>query len=446
MNPDYLQNEAFLRRFRINHFTWSVFSIVLIFLLSCKPSPNDNIPPQNTGPISPPKEIPLPDGSPEGDIVGKLITGYQGWFGASGDKSAFNSWRHWSANGMPSKDNQTFELWPDVSEYENTYATGYENLINGQEARLFSSWDNQTIDTHFKWMAEYGIDCAALQRFGTYLTVDPRDKAFRDGVIEKSKKAAEKYKVKFFIMYDISGWTKFKDEIKSDWKDFMKTHTSSPSYAKQNNKPVVCIWGIGVSGRPGDPNTWKETIEWFKNEGYYVIIGTPNNWRSQTANMVAYQSADMVSPWSVGSYNYTNADAYTTVMAEDRQALLKNGQDYLPVVFPGFAWSNWKDNPKNQIPRLHGDFLWRQFVNVRKSNSKSVYVAMFDEYDEATAIAKAVATKRETPSNQYFLTLDEDGIEVSPDFYLRLTGDGAKLIKKKIDITDAHPTPHMKQP
>jgi hypothetical protein len=89
------------------------------------------------------------------DVIGKLVVGYQGWFGAKGDKSPRDSWIHWVDNtDHPYKDHQKFELWPDTSEYTTTYQTGYAALGNGKPAKLFSSWDKQTVDTHFKWMQQ----------------------------------------------------------------------------------------------------------------------------------------------------------------------------------------------------------------------------------------------------------------------------------------------------
>jgi hypothetical protein len=46
------------------------------------------------------------------------------------------------------------------------------------------------------------------------------------------------------------------------------------------------------------------------------------------------------------------------------------------------------------------------------------------------------------PTNQYFLTLDADGVAVSSDFYLRLANDGAKMIKGQTGLVAAHPTSH----
>ena len=46
-------------------------------------------------------------------------------------------------------------------------------------------------------------------------------------------------------------------------------------YAKQNGKPVVELWGPGVEGN--EPLTAAQDlalIQWFKNQGCYVIVGT----------------------------------------------------------------------------------------------------------------------------------------------------------------------------
>jgi hypothetical protein len=380
--------------------------------------------------------------SPVGDVVGKLIAGYQGWFSCTNDGSPNNRWVHWGSTpgGLPpSPGHQTFELWPDTREYTTTFQTGYANLGNGQPAQLFSSWTTQTVNTHFLWMQQYGIDCAAMQRFG-------KSTPQKDGIANKVMAAAQTYGRKFYVMYDISGWTNFQAEIKPDWTNVIVNTlhlTSSTAYAKQNGKPVVCIWGAGVSGRPGDVNSWLDVINWFKAQGCYVIVGTARNWRTQTVNLPAYDAADMVSPWSVGSFgDLAGADNYAAVMQADLAYLDGRGQDYLPVVFPGFAWSNWNGGNRNQIPRQHGDFMWRQFANIRNKGIPNMYVAMFDEYDEATAIAKAAENSSMAPTNQYFLTLDADGVAVSADFYLRLTDDGSKMVKGQTAYTTTHPTPH----
>jgi hypothetical protein len=421
------------------NFTLSV--VLLTVICSCSKSKNDVTPkaPEITTPVTPIATSPI------GDVVGKLVVGYQGWFGCAGDGSPINAWRHWRANTAPAPNNQSFELWPDVREYAQTYPTAYANLGNGQLANLFSSYSNSVVDKHFEWMQQYGIDCAALQRFGSELN-STNSKATRDGIAVKVKNAAQTFARKFYVMYDISGWTNFQTEIKADWTNTITNTlqlTSSSAYAMQNGKPVVCIWGPGVTGRPGDVKSWSDVISWFKTQGCYVIVGTPRDWRTQTLNLPAFNLANMITPWSVGTFSdQGGADNYATVMQDDLAYLNARGQDYQPVCFPGFAWSNWNGGNPNQIPRKHGDFMWRQFYNVRSKNITNAYVAMFDEYDEATGIAKAAENSSMIPTNQYFLTLDADGVKVSSDFYLRLTQDGAKMIKKEAALQENHPTAH----
>ncbi len=423
---------------KYNLFSFSV--ILFILLTSC--SKNE---------IS--TEVPVAKGktlfrasSQVGDVVGKVVVGYQGWFSCAGDGSPRNIWAHW-AGSQPSPGNQTFELWPDVREYARTFQTGYANLGSGDAATLYASYDNNVVDIHFKWMKQYGIDCAAVQRFGSELS-NPTLKSQRDGIATRVKNSAQTFGRKFYIMYDISSWTTFQADIKTDWTNTIKgtlALTSSSAYAMQNGKPVVCIWGIGVSGRPGDVTTWTDVITWFQSQGCYVIVGTEKSWRTNSTNFPAVIAADMVQPWSVGTFGSTDAevDAYSDVMYNDKVVCDSNGKDYQPVVWPGFAWSNWNGGAKNAIARRHGDFMWRQFAQVRNRAISNVYIAMFDEYDEGTAISKAAENSSMIPTNQYFLTLDADGTACSSDFYLRLTGDGAKMVKGTTGLVWTHPTLHL---
>jgi len=299
-------------------------------------------------------------------------------------------------------------------------------------------------------MAQNGIDTVGLQRFGTTLK-EKLEKKQLDGLALKVMHSAQQSNRKFYIMYDVSGWKDFMTELKSDWNNTIVNTlhlTSSSAYAKQNGKPVVCIWGFGFSSRPGDAAEALDLINFFKSHGLYVIGGVPKHWRtgadSKPGFLDVYTAFNMLSPWSVGSFSLVaGAEGYQTDLKADLALCKTHNIDYQPVLFPGFAWSNWKNGSQNQIPRLHGDFMWQQFVNIRTLGITNAYVAMFDEYDEGTAIAKAAETASMRPTDQYFLTLDADGVHVSSDFYLRLVGDGALMMKDKIPLQKAHPTHHI---
>lgn len=99
-----------------------------------------------------------------GDVVGKLAVYYQGGYFAQDDGLPLNVWNKWAGYIVtPSNEQVNFELYPDTREYTKLYRTGCANLDNGKESMLFSSWDDSTVDLHFKWMQQYNIDVVALQ-------------------------------------------------------------------------------------------------------------------------------------------------------------------------------------------------------------------------------------------------------------------------------------------
>jgi hypothetical protein len=146
--------------------------------------------------------------------------------------------------------------------------------------------------------------------------------------------------------------------------------------------------------------------------------------------------ADIVSPWTVGRYR-----TLTGIEEHARQRWRKdldwcraNSKEYMPVLFPGFSWHNQRPNaPLDQIPRLKGRFLWKQYVEAKKAGASMIYQAMFDEIDEGTAIFKC--TNDPPVGASPFLTLEG----LPSDHYLWLTGIGRRLLRGEIEATDELP-------
>ena len=63
---------------------------------------------------------------------------------------------------------------------------------------------SETVDRHFRWMEEHGIDGVFLQRFVSELS-DPNLLRARDTVADLVRISAEKHQRVFAIMYDVSG-------------------------------------------------------------------------------------------------------------------------------------------------------------------------------------------------------------------------------------------------
>ena len=87
--------------------------------------------------------------------------------------------------------------------------------------------------------------------------------------------------------------------------------------------------------------------------------------------------------------------------------------------------------------------MWFQFATLRSLDVKSVYVAMFDELNEATQIFKTAEDASMMPASKWLLPLDADGVHVSSDFYLRLVKDGGQMVKGFIPYQINHPTPFI---
>ncbi len=304
---------------------------------------------------------------------------------------------------------------------------------------MFSSYDQQVVNTHLSWMAQNGIDCCALQRFGSEISPGSTLKAQRDGMAQKIMSAAQANGVKFYIMYDSSTT----DAIQSDWTNTIvgTLHlTSSPNYAKQNGKPVVCLYGVCQSGR-GNPTDWQTRINWFKSQGCYVIGGCAGFSPSNPANVPAYTALNMILPWRVGALG--NLAAFQNSDASDLTFCNANGIDYQACIYPGTAFANTNGqsvSPRNQIPRNHGDFMWGQFGGAKNAGVQSGYIAMFDELNEATSIFKVAEDSSMIPANNYFLTHDADGVHCSSDFYLRLVRNGGRMLKNSIPFQGVHTT------
>ncbi|MFD2145245.1 hypothetical protein [Mucilaginibacter antarcticus] len=111
--------------------------------------------------------------------------------------------------------------------------------------------------------------------------------------------------------------------------------------------------------------------------------------------------------------------------------------EYLPVIFPGFSWYNLRrtKSPFNQIPRRGGEFYWHQSYNVINAGVSMVYIAMYDEVDEGTAMYKAAPTAAERPANEKYLSLDQDGQSLPSDWYLQLAQGTSNVLRGKIKNT-----------
>ena len=386
------------------------------------------------------------DGPTSGNhtLDGKVMVGYQGWFSCEGDGSNLG-WTHWSRDRRKpfAPGNVTVDLWPDVSEFDadERFTTGFKHT-DGRAGEVFSSANRKTVIRHFEWMRDYGIDGAFLQRFAVGLGREP-EKRHKDRVLSNVRQGAKETGRTYAIMYDLSGLSEGGCRIvQDDWSNLRREASvcDDAAYQRHNGKPIVAVWGVGFAGEE-KPREYtlaecRELIEFLKDDGCSVLLGVPTGWRRLDRDAMrdpdlhsVLKLADVISPWTVGRYrDIPGVQRHAAANWQpDKPWSDSHGLDYMPVVFPGFSWHNLKGDELDSIPRLKGKFFWSQVVAAKRSGCEMLYVAMFDEVDEGTAIFKC-SSDPPTGNGAKFVSYGD----VPSDHYLKLAGEAGKLLRGEI--------------
>ncbi len=375
------------------------------------------------------------------ELSGKVFCGYQGWFRAEGDAAGFG-WVHYGPGKRFAPGTCSFDLWPDLSDFTTAelYPSPFQ-FSDGKNAPLFSSVNATTVRRHFQWMKTYGINGAFLQRFAVGLN-SGRSKASLDLVLQNCLAAAKAEGVSLTVMYDLSGLKPDQfTRVSDDWKALLQQGLDQESCVQKfHGKPLVVTWGLGFNDRPAALHEWTELLTTLKSTNSSLMVGVPTYWRIQKNDTITdpelhqvIKLADIISPWTVGRISKPDAanDLANRVWQPDLKWCETEKKAYLPVIFPGFSWHNLqslrgKSAPLNQIPRMGGQFFWQQAVAVQKVGIRSVYIAMFDEIDEGTAIMKCGGPRPVGASP--FVDLSD----TPSDHYLWLSGQIGKMLRQEI--------------
>jgi len=392
-------------------------------------------------------------------LDGKILVGYQGWFRCPGDGSPDNNYSHW-ADSVPSGTDIFITTYPVTTEWSAAGRCPLTKLtINGAPAYLFSSFAKETTDIHFRWMREYGIDGALIQRFTGEIQ---QLKKGNDTVLRHAMQAAEDNQRTFAIEYDLSHGGYYDvvsddqviADLSDDWTYLVNTlHiTDSPAYQRHAGKPLVSLWGLGF-GADGShvPRAalGERIIRWFKDVAKVeVMAGVPNNWEDPNRGADAdwarvLTEADIIQPWPVGAYStVAEVDNWKrTKIVPDLALTAANHQLYMPVAIPGSAGRNPTTKlATNDAPRVGGQLLWEQIYNAKSAGAPFIKIAMFDEVNEGTALLKNARNASEAPNQTTWINQDADGLSLPSDWYLRVVWNASRMMKGTDPLTAAVPT------
>jgi hypothetical protein len=380
-------------------------------------------------------------------LDGKVLCGYQGWFNTPGDGTDFG-FTHWGQSlDRPDGGRFTVDMWPDVSEYHHKDLAEVPGLKmpDGSPARLYSAFLKGPVLLHCKWMRQYGIDGVFLSRF-VGETASPARSRHVNQVLANIRAGCHREGRVWAMMLDLSmGRGATTKLVMDDWKflcDRVKARDDS-RYLHHQGKPVVLLWGLGFKDRPWMPQQGQELVAFFKNHpkygGVYLIGGVDPYWRTlrgasrpDAAWAQVYRSFDAISPWNAGRYrDDASMDRVRKQVWEGDLTELKGiSKGYMPTAFPGFSWDNLRRQQPGttMIPRRKGEFYWRQLAIFRELGIRTVFVGMFDEVDEGTAIYKVANVK---PVGKYFVTYDG----LPTDWYLKLTGAATRMIRGEAPLS-----------
>src|SRR5258708_11391405 len=225
------------------------------------------------------QHLPRAAAHPHATLERSVMVGYQGWFRTPND-GAKMEWAHYQkASGSAFFLGRVgIDFWPDLSELTDAEkAPTGEQRIDGSPAQLFSSHNARTVERHFRWMRDYGISGAFIQRFTAPIINQDRRSRIRllatDSVLRFALAGAEKHGRSIAIMYDLSGMRRgHMVDVMADWKhlvDDLRIRESS-AYQFHRDRPVVAIWGVGFNdGRSYTLEECEQLLDFLKYDPTY---------------------------------------------------------------------------------------------------------------------------------------------------------------------------------
>ncbi len=391
--------------------------------------------------------------------TGLSMTGYQGWFGTPNDGGT-NNWRHYKNSEGFRPGSASIEYWPDMRETDEDerHETAFV-FEDGTPASVFSSVNSKTVNRHFQWMKEYGIDGAFVQRFKSDFGIRP----VLSKVMLNALEGAENNGRAVAVMYDIGAniyengtdsvsvnarRTYHVDQIFDDWKEMvddlsLTSRGASQSYLYHDGKPLVALWGVGFPHRHNatglDMEFWVELVDKFVNDSVYghcsILLGVPTYWReggrdcisgSEHTKMIdLIKEVAAIMPWHTSRFRRSDmATTYKDLVQTDNNWCSKTGIAYAPNVSAGIREKILHGNDFER-PREGGYYYWDMGRAAIEAGSQLLYLGMFDEIDEGTQIHKV---NNRPPFYSHSLSFASYGDDPE-DHYLWLAGEITRAMK-----------------
>jgi len=204
-----------------------------------------------------------------------VISAYHNWYSAS------PTWDHWGG----------YSHNPDV-----VTTNGYRDIASVHYPIIgpYNSNNKEVIDYHIDIAKKNGIDSFAVDWMGPGNYIDES--------IDLLLEVAEKYEFKIALQYEARtnfDWVSHENRetelqaVQNDLQYVLEKYSQHNSYLHLNNKPVVCIFGIGYI----EPEEWNAIFEDLSIQGYdATFIGDMSDTRYYTAFDGLYNAINPYNP------------------------------------------------------------------------------------------------------------------------------------------------------
>ena len=311
-------------------------------------------------------------------------------------------------------------------------------------AQVYSAYDKSTVMLHFKWMQEYGIDGAFMQRFVGEVIDNPDGKDHFDKVLASAMDGSDQYQRAIAVMYDLGGYNPARfEKVVADAQAIYDTYASKRKYyLHENGKPLIALWGVGFN--PAERGYSNEDIQKLsdklKEVGYSIMLGVSTYWRAgggdtytpgRASLHALIKSVDVIMPWYVGRFNDINSyntggsdGGFANMVGKDIEwckNVNESGESkvqYAPHCYVVY-------NPKNE------KISYSDMNGIGRSTENTVFMAK----NKVTAPTDGWC-KSEKELGITFEGIDDD---LETDYYLWLTGQAGKMLRKQIALQETQP-------
>jgi len=393
---------------------------------------------------------------------GISMTGYQGWFGTP-DDGLTNEWRHYNNSQGFKPGAASIEYWPDMREADEDEKCKTKFFFeDGSPAYVFSPVNPKTVNRHFKWMKEYGIDGAFMQRFRSDFSLKP----VMNKILGNALDAANEHNRAIGLMYDLTGLnikvngvvseTKRAEEVENifnDWKNLINTlglttGGDDQAYLYHNGKPLIVLWGLGFKSRHGekgyDVQLWIDLVDKFQNDPDYggcsVMLGIATYWRFADRDCISgieykkmmdlIKKVDIIKPWHTSRFTRDKMSTdFKKLITDDIAWCNANGIGYTPTISPGIREKILRGRGY-ELSREDGYYFWDMSKTAIEAGVKMLYLGMFDEIDEGTQYYKI---NNNPPFYSDQLSFGTYGSNPE-DHYLWLAGEATRAVRGEFEM------------